>query len=131
MSHFTTLKTRFVAKAPLLAAIADVAAEFGLGRVRENAVVSGYSGNTTPADVVVATHNANYDLGFRMSGETYELVADWWGIRDIEKEALTQRLQQRYAYHSVREQLDQNRFTLVEEEVDVDQTIRLVVRRVS
>ena len=131
MSHFTTLKTQFVAKAPLLAALADVAAEFGLGRVRENAVVSGYSGNTTPAEIVVATRNHNYDLGFRRAGETYELVADWWGIKDIQKEALTQRLQQRYAYHTVREQLDQNRFTLVEEKVEANQTIRLVVRRVA
>ena len=44
-------------------------------------------------------------------------------------EQLTTALQQRYAYHTVKEKLDQQGFSLVEEEVKQDQTIHLVLRR--
>ena len=42
---------------------------------------------------------------------------------------LTARLTQRYAYHTVKEKLVQQRFALVEEEVKQDKTIHLVLRR--
>lgn len=129
MSHFTTLKTQFVLAEPLKQALADVRAEFKLGEVRENALVSGFLGSTTRADLVVATRNPGYDLGFRKQGETYELVADWYGIRDFQQADLTARLTQRYAYHTVKAKLDQQGFSLVEEEVKQDRTIHLVLRR--
>jgi hypothetical protein len=129
MSHFTTIKTQFVAAAPLRKALADVRAEFNLGEVRENALVSGYHGNTARADLVVSTRNQGYDLGFRKQGEAYELVADWYGIRDFKQADLAARLTQRYAYHTVKEKLDQQGFSLVEEEVKQDKTIHLVLRR--
>ena len=129
MSHFTTIKTQFVSAAPLKKALADVRAEFNLGEVRENATVGGYRGGTTPADLVVSTRNQGYDLGFRKQGETYELVADWYGIRDVKQADLTARLTQRYAYHTVKEKLDQQGFSLIEEEVKQDKSIHLVLRR--
>lgn len=129
MSHFTTLKTQFTVAEPLKQALADVRAEFHLGAVRENALVSGFLGNTTRADLVVSTCNPGYDLGFRKQGETFELVADWYGIRDFQQADLTARLTQRYAYHTVKEKLDQQGFALVEEEVKQDRTIHLVLRR--
>ena len=129
MSHFTTIKTQFVAAEPLKKALADVRAEFNLGEVRENALVSGYQGNTARADLVVSTRNQGYDLGFRRQGESYELIADWFGIRDFKQADLTARLTQRYAYHTVKEKLDQQGFSLVEEEVKQDKTIHLILRR--
>ena len=129
MSHFTTIKTQFVLPEPLKKALADVRAEFNLGEVRTNALVSGYHGNTTRANLVVSTRNQGYDLGFRKQGETYELVADWYGIKDINQGALTARLTQRYAYHTVRARLDEQGFSLVEEAVEQDKTIHLVLRR--
>jgi hypothetical protein len=38
--------------------------------------VNGYMGNTTQADLKIATANKGYDIGFRRSGPSYELVAD-------------------------------------------------------
>lgn len=129
MSHFTTIKTAIVSKSHLLQALQDVLADFGLGEVRENATVRGYGGQSTQAEVVVSTRNRGYDLGFRREGEAYVLVADWYGLRDVKQDELLSRVQQRYAYHVVREQLDQKGFALVEEEVRPDQTIHLVLRR--
>ena len=128
MSHFTTIKTQFTALAPLQQALADVRAQFGLGEVRLNALIGGWRGNTTRGDLVVATRNAGYDVGFVKQGDTYDLTADQYGIHDFKIEQLTTALQQRYAYHTVKEKLDQQGFSLVEEEVK-DQTIHLVLRR--
>jgi hypothetical protein len=129
MSHFTTIKTQFVDARHLKQALADVRDQFGLGEVREHTTVRGFSGGTTPADLVCATRNQGYDIGFRKEGDTYNLVADWYGIRDIKQDQLTAQLQQRYAYHAVREKLDQQGFALVEEQVQQDQTIHLTLRR--
>ena len=129
MSHFTTIKTAFVAVSHLRQALKDIREEFGLGEARENATVGGFGGQSTPADLVVATRHQGYDIEFRRDGKIYALVADWYGLRDINKDQLLARLQQRYAYHAVRAQLDQQGFALVEEEVREDQTIHLVLRR--
>ena len=129
MSHFTTLKTQFVAEPPLRQALEDVRAEFGLGDIRQNALVGGWAGNTTRADLVLSTRNAGYDVGFRREGDTYNLVADQFGIHDFRLEQLTARLQQRYAYHAVRAKLAEQGFALVEETVEQDRTIHLVLRR--
>lgn len=131
MSHFTTIKTKFVALEPLKQALADVSAQFGLGQIRENSVVSGFSGNTTRAELVVSTRNRGYDIGFRKEGDTYSLVADWFGIRDIQKDELIAQLSQRYAYHVVRAKLQQSGFSLVEETEQQDRTIHLVLRRMT
>ncbi|MBN1901889.1 DUF1257 domain-containing protein [Candidatus Sumerlaeota bacterium] len=129
MSHFTTLKTRFVEKKFLKQALSEVSSQFGLGEIRENAEVSGFGGNKTRAEIVVSTRNSGFDLGFRKSGDSFELVADWWGIRDFNQQNITHALQQKYSYHAVREQLDEQGFALVEEKVGTDKTVRLLLRR--
>jgi hypothetical protein len=129
VSHFTTIKTQFVSRDHLKQALEDVREEFGLGEVRYDAVVNGFGGGTTPAELVVSTRNRGYDIGFRKEGETYGLVADWYGIRDVEQEQLKSRLGQRYAYQVVREKLDQQGFSLIEEEVQENRAIHLTVRR--
>jgi hypothetical protein len=125
MSHFTTIKTQIVAQEPLKKALADLGLACEEGAVE----IRGYGGNRTRVDIRVPTSNAGYDLGFRKQGETYELIADWWGIKDLKQDTFLQRLTQRYAYHVAKEQLAAQDFTVVEEEVQADNTIHLVVRR--
>lgn len=130
MSHFTTIKTTFASAVPLEKALADVAAQFGFSAVRRNAAVSGWRGITTTADLVVSTRNAGYDLGFTKQGDHYALVGDWYGIKDINQNALTQALTQRYAYHAtVQKLVEEQGFSLVEEEQQETGAIHLVLRR--
>jgi hypothetical protein len=130
MSHFTTIKTAFTAAEPLEKALADVAARFGLSAVRRNTTVSGWQGKTTTAELVVSTRNAGYDLGFKQEAGAYALVGDWYGIKDINKDTLTQTLAQRYAYHAtVQKLVEEQGFSLVEEEQQETGAIHLVLRR--
>jgi hypothetical protein len=130
MSHFTTIKTQFTDAVPLEKALADVAERFGLSAVRRNSIVSGWRGITTMADLVVSTRNEGYDLGFTRDAGHFVLVGDWYGIKDIKQDSLTQALAQRYAYHAtVQKLVEEQGFSLVEEEEQETGAIHLVLRR--
>jgi len=125
MSHFSTLKTQLVSLEHLKAALADMQ----LACVEGPVSIRGYGGQTATVDLKVPTNSPGYDLGFRKQGETYDLVADWWGIKDIKQDEFMQRLQQRYAYNVTKDQLDEQGFTVVEETVQEDNSIHICVRR--
>ncbi len=130
MSHFTTIKTAFTDAEPLEKALADVSAQFGLSNVRRNSTVSGWQGISTTAELVISTRNAGYDLGFKQEAAHYALVGDWYGIKDINQDSLTQALSQRYAYHAtVQKLVEEQGFSLVEEEEQETGAIHLVLRR--
>ena len=125
MSHFTTIKTQLAVLEYITRALDDLGMRYETGDVE----IRGYAGNRTRVELKVPTANPGFDMGFRKQGDNYELVADWWGIKDVKQEDFLQRLTQRDAYHVVKDQLEEQDFTLVEEEVQRDRTIHITVRR--
>ena len=93
--------------------------------------MQGYLGNRTHVEIKVPTKNPEYDIGFRKVGGTYQCVADWYGLREIDQGEFFQQLTQRYAYHATRAKLVAQGFTLASEEVREDGRIHLVLRRIS
>jgi hypothetical protein len=127
MSHFTTLKTRIVSREHLKRALRDLQITYEEGQLE----IRGYEGVGTPVEIRIPTSNPEYQMGFRQQGDTYELVADWYGIKDINQTEFVGRVTQRYAYLVAKEQLQQQDFTVIEEEVQADNTIRITVRRMT
>jgi hypothetical protein len=127
MSHFTTIQTQIVVKDYLLKALSDLEYKWEEG----NLEVRGYQGNLTRAEIRLETGNPGYDIGFRKQDQNYEVVADWWGIESINQEEFVQQVNRLYAYHAVKDQLEQQDFTFVEEEVRADNTIHISVRRTT
>jgi len=127
MSHFSTIKTKIVVKEYLVKALNDLKFNWEEGNVE----VRGYQGIRTKAEIRINTGNTGYDIGFRKKNENYEIVADWWGIKNIKQEEFVQNVTQRYAYNAVKDQLEQQDFSFVEEELRADNTIHLSVRRMS
>lgn len=127
MSHFTRLKTKIVEKEYLKQALIDLGYKYQEGNVQ----VNGYSGNRTNADLKIFTSNPNYDIGFQKQQDNYEIVADWWGIRDIQQTQFVQTLNQKYAYHAAKSKLEEQGFSLVSEEVEEGNQIHLVLRRMA
>jgi len=80
-------------------------------------------------EIKIPTKSPGYDIGFRRAGNAYEIVADWWGIRDINQTQFLQQVTQRYAYHAARAKLEAQGFALVNEEVQEGERIHLVLRR--
>lgn len=125
MSHFTRIKTRMVEKEYLKLALQDLGYAYQEGDLK----IRGFSGQYTKVEIKVLTKNPDYDIGFRKIGDEYEMVADWWGIRDVNKEQFLQQLTQRYAYHATRAKLEEQGFSLVREEIQEGGRIHLVLRR--
>ncbi|MFH0822568.1 MAG: DUF1257 domain-containing protein [Pseudomonadota bacterium] len=125
MSHFTTIATRIVSEEHLVRALEELNIEHEVRR----AEIRGYQGIRTEVEIRIPTSNPDYQMGFRKLGDRYELVADWYGIPDVDRDRFVARITQRYAYHAAREKLEEQDFAVVEEEVLADGTIHLTVRR--
>ncbi len=125
MSHFTKIKTKLIKKEHIVNALRDLGFQPKEGIVE----IRGYNGIKTKVDVMAPTKNRGYDIGFKKDGETFELVADWYGIDDINSEKFLEQVQQRYAYHAVTSRMAEQGFEVVEEENEEDKTIHLTVRR--
>ena len=125
MSHFTRIKTKLVVKEHLIQALKDLGHRPREGRVS----IRGWRGQKRPVEVMIPTKNEGYDIGFQKSDGVYELVADWYGIRDIRPETFIDAVQQRYAYHAVVRRMAEQGFEVVEEARQEDNTIHLTVRR--
>ena len=126
MSHFSRIATQMKEKDAVLKAIADLGFTYEEGDQQ----VIGFGGQKTPVDIRIKIPHS-YDVGLRRKGDSYELVADWFGVRGINQKDLTQRLTQRYAYHTTRAKLEQQGFNMVEEKVEETGQIRIVLRRMA
>lgn len=127
MSHFTRLRTKLVERRFVLAALDDL----GLTHEEGDVTVRGLGGATTKAEIRVPTSDPRFDIGFVSDGGAFEIVADWWGVKDWSQEELVASLTRRYAYHAARESLEREGFGLVSEEQQADGRIHLVLRRMA
>ena len=125
MSHFTSIKTKIVEKQYLKQALSELGHTYQEGNVQ----IRGYQGIQTSVAIKIPTNNSGYDIGFRKSDNAYEMVADWWGIKDINQNRFLQQVSQRYAYHAAKAKLEEQGFSLVSEEAQEGDRIHLVLRR--
>lgn len=87
-----------------------------------------WSGFRGQVPLVVKANHAQFGLRETPSGD-YEVIGDDMQMKVIRK--ATEQLQQRYAYHAVRDATADAGFDVVEEKVGRDQVIRMTVRRWS
>lgn len=126
MSHFSRIRTQMAEKQYIIQALDDLGYSY---EDKGNTTVRGWQGRTTPAEITVATQNKLYNIGFVKNGDNYEIVADWYEMRGFNQKDFVNKLTQRYAYHTTRAKLEEQGFTLINEESEKDGRIHLVVRR--
>ena len=127
MSHISRIRTQMTEKDYLLKALTDLGFTYEEG---EDLEVRGFGGQKTRVEIKIPL-KLSYDLGLRKNAGSYEIVADWFGVRGVKSQEFTQRLNQRYAYHATRGKLEKQGFNLVEEKVEETGQIRLVLRRMA
>jgi hypothetical protein len=132
VSHFTQVETKINDLVALKAALEELGLEFEQGTENQLVKVRGWKGSTLTAEAKIKA-TKSYDIGLQLTEEgTYKLVADWWGIEEETNEEATrvqQRILQCYAKHKVKAEVARQGFTLDEEHVEPDGTIRLAVSR--
>jgi len=125
MSHITRIKTKMVVNAYLISALNDLGYLVETG----DAEIRGFDGERSQVELKIATDNPGYDIGFLKQNDTYECVADWWGIKNIDQERFLKSLLQRYAYHAAMAELTQQGFAVANEETQSNGEIHLTLRR--
>lgn len=128
MSHFTTVKTKIKSLVNLVSALEELGLEFNQAEAGQLVRVRGYRGNEEMAEISI-TVSEKYDIGVRVtpSGE-YEMIADWSELESlIDTQSLLDKVTQRYAYHTVMEQIKNQGFSLDQTEEQEDGTIRIRV----
>lgn len=123
MSHLTVIKTQFKD----LSCLKNALIEMGYSDLKEQASVKDYYGNTTTAELVVYT-SSGFNFGFRRNKEEYELIADFYEFEEDEHKFVN-RIKQKYAYQVVKSESEQQGFTVADEEVQPDGTVKLVLQR--
>jgi hypothetical protein len=124
MSKFVKVKTQLREINLIKHALDDLKLTYS-----ENAnYVHTWSGFRGQVPLVVKVSHAQFGLRLTDSGE-YEVIGDDMQMGVIRKEL--GQIQQRYAYHAVRQATAEAGFELVEENVGKDQVIRMTVRRWS
>ena len=118
MSKFVRIATQIKDKGCLQDALKDVNAT-----VTHQRSVRGWGGRR---DVDLAVVTSKGEVGFAKTNDgSYELVGDDMYI----PQGFVDKLTQRYARHKVLKQASQAGFTVTEEKVQRDNSIRLVVRK--
>ena len=125
MSHFTSIKTQMVIREYIKRAVESAGYTCEEGDVE----IRGYNGQSIRVELRISTQNQGYGIGFRRAGNVYEMVADWWGIHDIDQKQFLQNIIQQYAYHATKAKLEEQGFSLVSEESQQDGQIHLRLRR--
>ena len=132
MSHFTQVETKINDLVALKAACAELGLAFEEASENELVKVRGWKGSSLTA-VAKIKGSKSYDIGLQLTEEgTYKLVADWWGIEE-ETEQTQEQIMQKvtvcYAKHKVRAEVAKQGFTIDEEQVEADGTIRIGVSK--
>lgn len=133
MSHFTSIKTQIRNTEVLIKALADV----GFKNVEYHEIAEslyGYQGDMRPesAEVIIRKQyigSLSNDIGFKRqkNGEFQAIVSEY--DRRKYGQSWLNKLMQRYGYHALLASAHEQGFTIEEDEVLEDGTVRVVVAK--
>lgn len=127
MSHFTRTRTHLVDPEIVKAALDTM----GYQVMAPGSGVFGFAGGKANAEFKINPGVSKYEIGFVRSGNTYDIVADWWGLKGFSKESFLQSLTQGYARQATVSRLADEGFRILDEEVDNEGVIRLTLSRIG
>lgn len=125
MSHFTKVQTKITEILFLKKALSDMDLAYEEGKLK----AKGWLWKKAKADLIIPT-KSGYDIGFQYNGSSYDVIADWDSINDVDQESFVSELSQRYAYNVVSDTLAQQGFMMMEEKAE-DGKIKMTMRKAS
>lgn len=131
MSHFTSVQTKINNLMRLELVLKELGFAYSKADVEEMLHVKGYLGQKAKAKMVIHA-SKTYDIGVNVDAETGNVtfVADWEFVEltaGYNQDEFTRKVVQRYAYHTVKEEVTKRGYTLEEEKVDEKQQIHIKV----
>jgi len=93
--------------------------------------VRGWRGQTMKAEMAIDM--GKYDVGVvKQEDGTYSLEADWWGVettRGLKEEEVVKELNAKYAYQRVVAAVEEQGYTIDQNAVQKDGTVKLTVSK--
>ncbi|MBI5608622.1 MAG: DUF1257 domain-containing protein [Deltaproteobacteria bacterium] len=131
MSHFTTVQTKINNLMRLELVLKELGFAFSKAEAEELLHVKGYLGQKAKAKMVIHA-SKTYDIGVNVDATTgnVSFVADWEFVEltaGYNQEEFNRKIMQRYAYHTVKEEVTKRGYTLEEETTDDKQHIHIKV----
>lgn len=131
MSHFTTVQTKITRLTRLEQVLTELKFNFSKAEAGQLLNVNGYLGQKAQAQIVIHA-SRTYDIGVNVDAQTgaATFVADWEFVETTAgytQAEFTRKVMQRYAYHTVKEEVTKRGYTLEEEKVDGEGHIHVKV----
>lgn len=133
MSHFTSIKTQIKNRDALVTALTDIG--FKNIELHETAQhLYGYQGDVREqtAEVIIRRQyigSSSNDIGFKQQADgQYEAIISEYDRHQYNQQWMN-KLMQRYGYHALKATAQEQGFTIEEDEVMQDGTVKVVVAR--
>jgi hypothetical protein len=129
MSHFTKVATKINDLVALRKALDQLGWKYK--HAEAGVEVRGWRGQTMKAEMAIDM--GKYDVGVvKQEDGTYSLEADWWGVettRGLKEEEVVKELNAKYAYQRVVAAVEEQGYTIDQNAVQKDGTVKLTVSK--
>jgi hypothetical protein len=129
VSHFTKVATKINDLTALRKALDQLGWKYK--HAEAGVEVRGWRGQMSKAEIAIDM--GKYDVGVvKQEDGTYALEADWWGVettRGLKEEEVVKELNAKYAYQRVVAAVEEQGYTIDENAVQKDGTVKLTVSK--
>jgi hypothetical protein len=133
MSHIAKIDTKISNLAYLKKALESLNIQYLEAKEGETLTLNGYTKNEVIAGCIMEIKTgSSYSIGIRKKDKGYEVAADWWAIETFtghKQEDLLNRITRQYAYETIMDKIKGMGYSVVNEEQDVKDNLRITVRR--
>ena len=129
MSHFTKVATKVNDLVALRKALDQLGWKYKYSE--QGVEVRGWRGQTTKAEIAIDM--GKYDVGVvKQEDGTYSLEADWWGVettKGLKEEEVVKEVNAKYAYQRVVAAVEEQGYSIDQNAVQADGSVKLTVSK--
>jgi len=131
MSHFTRVKTKINDLVRLKQVLQELDYTFLEAGQNSSLAIKGWDKLTQDVQLEIKT-GCSYSVGVILNENNLEFVADWWGLETytgVTQEDFINKITRKYAYSTVMDKIKEKGYSIVTEEIDDKQNIRILLRK--
>jgi hypothetical protein len=133
MSHIAKIDTKIKDLAYLKKALQTLNIQYVEAEAGEVLTLKGYGKNEVIKDCIMEIKTgSSYSIGIRKKEKGYEVAADWWAIETFtgqKQEDIMNKITRQYAYETIMDKIKGMGYSVIQEEQDVKDNLRITVRR--
>ena len=133
MSHISKIDTKIKDLTQLKNALKALEMEYVEAEEGTTLTLQGYGKNEIIEDCIMEIKTgSSYSIGIRRHEKGYEIAADWWAIETFtgqKQEDILNRITRQYAYETIMDKVRGMGYSVIQEEQDAKENVRITVRR--